>query len=368
MKKITILSVLIMAFVGISFVYQEALAANPTLNLRASKTSVVTGEEFTVEVLADAKDQSVSAVEIHIDFPNSLQARSFIEGSFLPVVLSKGSMTSTTAKIILGASPTTPRSGSGVLATLTMKALSGQGSPVQISFSSATQVAVIGSNSNAVGTMTPISISISGTAVTPIPPPTLTSTPTSTPGPTPSPTLTPRPTPRPSPTTTPSSRQVIKFKNDPRVYEVVSGDKIKWIPSPEVFNNLNLDWKNIQERPAQAYNQLNRVKLIRAENDTRVYYVTEGGLKRWIPSAEIFSSYGNKWEDIVVVTPLEIDEISDSTLVRVTGDKKVYKIESNIRKWITTAEAFDRNNFRWDQIAPVNQTELDYYSTGQDIN
>ena len=161
---------------------------------------------------------------------------------------------------------------------------------------------------------------------------------------------------------------MIKFKNDPRVYEVVSGDKIKWIPSPEVFNNLNLDWKNIQERPAQAYNQLNRVKLIRAENDTRVYYVTEGGLKRWIPSAEIFSSYGNKWEDIVVVTTLEIDEISDSTLVRVTGDKKVYKIESNIRKWITTAEAFDRNNFRWDQIAPVNQIELDYYSTGQDIN
>ena len=46
---------------------------------------------------------------------------------------------------------------------------------------------------------------------------------------------------------------------------------------------------------------------------------------------------------------------------------KVYQIQGMIKYWIETAEAFNRNNFDWMKIAPINQTELDFYATGDTI-
>jgi len=54
-------------------------------------------------------------------------------------------------------------------------------------------------------------------------------------------------------------------------------------------------------------------------------------------------------------------------LISVPGDPKIYKLENGIKRWITTAFAFNRNGFRWDQVTPVNVEELNFYTTGDDI-
>ena len=90
-------------------------------------------------------------------------------------------------------------------------------------------------------------------------------------------------------------------------------------------------------------------------------------MKRWIPSEQVFLSYSNKWEDIVTVNQSELDAIMDNIIVRVPGDPKVYKLENNIKRWIETAEAFNRNGFDWTKIAPANQTELNFYQDGDTI-
>ncbi len=203
----------------------------------------------------------------------------------------------------------------------------------------------------------------------------------STPTPTPTPSITPTPTPTPTcywwegqcqstPTPTPapitSPVEAIRFDNDPMVY-VVQETKIKWVPSPDVFNSLGLDWASIEVIPASQKTNFQRAKLLRAENDQKVYYITESGLKRHIPNIETFNSYGNLWQDVVVVKDFELSAITDNQLIRQTGDSKVYKLENGQKHWIETAEAFNRLGLNWAQIAPVNSVEINSYPEGSAI-
>ncbi len=109
-------------------------------------------------------------------------------------------------------------------------------------------------------------------------------------------------------------------------------------------------------------------KLIRAINTLPVYYITEKGFKRHIPNEQIFLSYGNRWADIVVVSLAQVNAIPDVMLIQSLPDKRVFKLENDTRRWITSVEAFNRNGFKWDQIAPINTTEINHYPIGLDIN
>lgn len=111
-----------------------------------------------------------------------------------------------------------------------------------------------------------------------------------------------------------------------------------------------------------------RIKLMSSAVSFKVYYITEGGYKRWIPTAKIFTSYSDRWEDVVTVPQSQLDTIPDSILIRASGGTKVYKLENGVKRWITSSAVFIRNGFYWDQIAPVNATELNYYPNGASIN
>lgn len=107
---------------------------------------------------------------------------------------------------------------------------------------------------------------------------------------------------------------------------------------------------------------------MRATNDPKVYYVTESGMKRHIPNIEVFNSYGNKWEDVIVLPLTNVSSYPDNILIKLESDPKVYKLENGQKRWIQTAEAFNRLKFNWSKIAPVNSVELNFYPTGSIIN
>jgi hypothetical protein len=161
--------------------------------------------------------------------------------------------------------------------------------------------------------------------------------------------------------------KLIRFSNEPKVYEVIKENQIKWVPSVEVFNQLGLSWNNITVEPPSKAPQYQRVKLLRTENDPKVYYIIETGLKRHIPNPTVFLSYGNKWSDILTVKPFELSTIPDNVLIRTASDQKVYKLENDAKRWIKTAEIFNRLGYKWNEIAPVNATELESYPLGVPI-
>lgn len=104
------------------------------------------------------------------------------------------------------------------------------------------------------------------------------------------------------------------------------------------------------------------VKLIRADGDSKVYYINSKLQKKWLPTPEIFLSYGNRWEDIVIVDAEELGNYPTVFLVKETSDPKVYWIqEGNIRKWIPDVDTFYKYGFKFDQVTEINSTEMSFY-------
>lgn len=164
---------------------REAAAAT-TLSLLPASLAVQPGDQFSLEVAIDTGSNIVSAADLVITFDSSqLTVTGITAGTFLPVVLVPGAVTSGTATIILGSLPTTPMTGTGVLATVTFTA--NNVGTATVRFADTTQVAAIGESGNVLSGTQEATVSIA------IPTPTPTSTPT------PTPTLTPTPTPTPTP-------------------------------------------------------------------------------------------------------------------------------------------------------------------------
>jgi hypothetical protein len=138
-------------------------------------------------------------------------------------------------------------------------------------------------------------------------------------------------------------------------------------PTPAITSSPSITPTSTAGPNASATPLPGRIKLMRSASSPKVFYITEKGFKRWIPTAEIFLSYGNRWEDIALVPQSQLTDISDNILIKLPSDPKIYKLENRKKRWITTAAAFNRNKFRWDTVAPVNQTEFDYYAVGTDI-
>jgi hypothetical protein len=187
------------------------------LTLSATPNPVAIGSTVTVNVLINTKTTyKVSAVELAMTYDSgAFDPVSIATGTFLPTVLTTGSIQSGTATITLG-SGTEPKTGTGTLATLKLKRKSTSSGIVKVD----TKTKVAGLNASNV----PVTTSILGTAgsVTitspssgsPTPSSKITNTPTATSkitptnipssSPTPSPLAISSPTPFSSPTPVPT--------------------------------------------------------------------------------------------------------------------------------------------------------------------
>ncbi len=202
---------------GPTAVKTKATTSGVNLSLIPLTITGTVGMDFTVTITMNTNNKTVSAAELHLIYDSTkLEGKSITAGAYLPVVLTQGTIGTGAAAITLGSQPTEPKNGSGILATLTFKPLVTLSS--QISFSTETKIAVVGSNTNEVGDM-------NGTQITFDVSPTVTPTPSLIPGPSATPTVTPSvpPTINPTPTSTltptssptPTPIQTLQVPNTP---------------------------------------------------------------------------------------------------------------------------------------------------------
>lgn len=119
--------------------------------------------------------------------------------------------------------------------------------------------------------------------------------------------------------------------------------------------------------------------LLKSMGSDKVYAV-ENGKRRWITTPEIFVSSGYKWKDIVIVTDFELNIFpngeniaslnsslkSNGSLLKGSGNK-VYLIENGKKRWITTAEVFAFNGYKWKDVIVVADFELSLYPESENI-
>lgn len=107
-------------------------------------------------------------------------------------------------------------------------------------------------------------------------------------------------------------------------------------------------------------------KYVRVEGDSTVYWVTSWGGKMPILSAQIFFSYGGRWEDVVIISQEALDAYSDVEYIKLSNNARVYKIEGAVKRYLTPAAA-TRLNIDPAKVVTVNQTEFVAYRTGSTI-
>lgn len=108
--------------------------------------------------------------------------------------------------------------------------------------------------------------------------------------------------------------------------------------------------------------------LVKTATDPTVYYITNTGLKKRIVNAAVFNSYStNKWENIKTVDQSALDAYPTVNTIKLSGSAKVYMLENNTKRWVKTAEAFQRSGLDWGKVTTVNQTEFNAYAEGAPI-
>ena len=159
---------------------------------------------------------------------------------------------------------------------------------------------------------------------------------------------------------------LLKEVDNSKIYCIVNGKRL-WIPTATAFNAQGLKWNDVQNVEKANINQYPIIKLAKLADSPKVYYLTDNGFKKHIPTAEVFNSYNNRWDDIAEISAISLDAYNDVQLIKTEKDSKVYKLENGKKRWVKTANAFERLRFNWTEIMIINNIDINAYPAGINI-
>jgi len=149
-----------------------------------------------------------------------------------------------------------------------------------------------------------------------------------------------------------------------RVFRVVDGKRL-WVPTISAFNAQGLKWDNIGEASDKELEKYPKIKLIKEKGNDKIFYITNSGMKKYIINAKVFSSYNNKYSDVVEVDSEIVSSFDTVDLFKDEDGSKVYKIEGNKKMWVKSEKVFNKHNFDWNKVVPANKVELDAYADAE---
>ena len=179
-------------------------------------------------------------------------------------------------------------------------------------------------------------------------------------------------------------RALIKAKNNPKVYMMENGLR-RHIPNPQVFADQGLDWGEVEEVEADEVEILPESDPLSYSEGTLVQgtgsevYAISNNQKRHITNPQVFANLQYNWKNIAKVTNAELSLYStgasitaasdhpDNTLVRVANQPTVYVVEGDKLKPVTSPQAFESNNFRWDRIKTITAAVKNKYKIGNAV-
>ncbi|MEX2008524.1 MAG: hypothetical protein WD850_03480 [Candidatus Spechtbacterales bacterium] len=158
---------------------------------------------------------------------------------------------------------------------------------------------------------------------------------------------------------------LIRAENSPSVYYLI-GERKLWIPTASAFRDRGFSFSDVMVLPAREVDAYHTADLVSSFSG-EVYYLNRHGRKHHIPNPETFNSYGNRWEDVVLVWPSLLEMYPDSLLVRHGNSPEVYLIDHGVKRWVTSWNALASLGMGTLYIVPVNSTEFNSYPEGERI-
>ncbi len=100
-------------------------------------------------------------------------------------------------------------------------------------------------------------------------------------------------------------------------------------------------------------------------------YVLENNQKRWITSLEAFEWFDYQWNQVNVVDDAFLDQFEDGrplyVLLKCQGSPHIYALEDGQKRWIKDIPTFEAEGFVWEDVKFVNCGELLRLPTGTPI-
>lgn len=162
---------------------------------------------------------------------------------------------------------------------------------------------------------------------------------------------------------------VLRSEDGSEVYIIINGKK-RHIPSLEAFRMLGLSWSDVQVVARSVVESSEDEMLLKSADNPKVYLIS-GGKKRHITDPAAFEGQGLDWDDITVVSAKELNfyqSVSGVTLMRTSGDAKVYFITGGERQWVPSESVFKQRGFKWEDIVIVDESERDKYKEGKKLD
>ncbi len=165
------------------------------------------------------------------------------------------------------------------------------------------------------------------------------------------------------------SVNLVRVKGQSEIYEIVGGKK-HFIPTMDIFYDYGFKIEWVQDITQKQLDKFPRIKLMQVTgNKKKTYYFTEGGMVRLVPDKNVFSSYGDREEDIIIISKKEFNFYPQNQFVFLENplNRDVFQIIQGNTKRYLTPQAVKRLKIDPEQIAPINQTELATYKTDKPV-
>ncbi len=159
-------------------------------------------------------------------------------------------------------------------------------------------------------------------------------------------------------------KQTLGLQTDEAIYEIIRGQK-HFIPTVDIFFDYGFDLAAVQSVTHKDLELFPRAKLVNVKGDNKKsYYITEGHMIRLIPNKRIFESYGDREEDIITISKKEFNFYPRNQYVFLENpfSADVFQIVNNGTKRYVVPQVTKRLRIRQDQVAPINQAQLDAYT------
>jgi hypothetical protein len=159
---------------------------------------------------------------------------------------------------------------------------------------------------------------------------------------------------------------LIRERNDYKVYLIVNGVK-RHIPNPQIFLDYGFLWTDVVDTDQSTIDKYKDTYLIKESGKDGVYYINQQGVRKLIPTTDIFNSYNDKMSDVQIVSNLEMESYPLSNLIRLNTSNDVYLIQGNIKKHIPNIKIANKYKLNLNQVMSVNQQEFNFYQSGGEL-
>lgn len=164
------------------------------------------------------------------------------------------------------------------------------------------------------------------------------------------------------------AQALLKPLHSNQIYAILKGKKYL-IANEETFASYGYQFQDVRMVSKVELDSYPEVQLVKTPDSSTIYFLyTSQGIVIDIPSEQIFTSYpGNKWEDVVTISARDLENYEKAKLVKIPERDTIYLIENNQRRIILSQEAFKNNNFDYAKVATINNDHLLTFPLGESI-